>query len=124
MVKMTFDTQFLANIKTSLEQERDRLTTELSQLTGSGEVDAAAMPNYGDEEDENAREVADFTANKPLELSLEGSLRDVVNALDRLVDGSYGVCKYCGEPIDEKRLLARPTSNSCVECKKTLTQEA
>ena len=34
-----------------------------------------------------------------------------------------GICKYCDQPIDEKRLRARPTSGACISCKKTLTDE-
>ena len=58
------------------------------------------------------------------EETLEKMLRDVGKSLKRIEEGSYGVCKYCDKPIDEKRLLARPTSSACVECKKTLTDEA
>ncbi|MEK7623573.1 MAG: TraR/DksA C4-type zinc finger protein, partial [Patescibacteria group bacterium] len=70
-----------------------------------------------------AREVAEYTANKPLEVTLENTLRDINKALERLNKGTYGICKYCDHPIDEKRLLARPTSSACVSCKKTLTDE-
>ena len=65
----------------------------------------------------------EYTVNKPLEITLEKTLRDVKRALIAIEKGTYGVCKYCDKPIEEKRLLARPTSSSCVSCKKTLTDE-
>jgi DnaK suppressor protein len=68
-------------------------------------------------------EVAQYTTNKPLEMSLEKSLRDTNKALERLEKGTYGLCKYCKEPIDEKRLEARPISSACINCKKSLTDE-
>jgi RNA polymerase-binding transcription factor DksA len=46
-----------------------------------------------------------------------------VAALKRLEKGDYGVCRYCKKPIEEKRLLIRPTSSACVQCKKTIVQE-
>lgn len=55
---------------------------------------------------------------------LQEELRDVKKAQEALVVGTYGLCKYCHNPIDPKRLEARPASSSCVSCKKTLTQEA
>jgi DnaK suppressor protein len=55
---------------------------------------------------------------------LEKQLRDTNKALASIEDGSYGTCKHCGEPINEQRLIARPTSTSCIECKKKLTGEA
>lgn len=125
----TFSTEFLETIKTSLEELKVRLSSELSTLAKKdithkeGNVEAS-FPQYGDEEDDSVREVADYTTNKPLEITLEKTLTDVNKALDRLAKGTYGVCKYCDQPIAEKRLLARPTSSACVSCKKTLTDEA
>ena len=110
-----------------LQEEKDRLTKELGGFAKKnphvkGDYDAV-YPEYGSEEDDNAREVAEYTANKPLEITLEKTLRDIDKALDRLKKGTYGICKYCDKPINEKRLLARPTSSACVSCKKTLTDE-
>lgn len=123
-----FSKEFLDTIQTSLKELKVRLSSELSTLatkdsSKKGDLDAS-FPKYGDSEDDNAREVADYTTNKPLEITLEKTLVDVDKALDRLSKGTYGICKYCDEPIAEKRLLARPTSSACVSCKKTLTDEA
>lgn len=122
-----FSQDFLQKIEEQLKQEKVRLEKELAKFTTknphvSGDFDAT-FPEYGDKEDENAQEVAQYTTNKPLEIALESELRDVGKSLERLKKGDYGVCKYCKKPIDEKRLLARPTSGACVSCKKTLTQE-
>jgi DnaK suppressor protein len=38
-------------------------------------------------------------------------------ALERVEDGSYGVCVACGEDIDERRLMARPVATHCIDCK-------
>jgi len=35
----------------------------------------------------------------------------------------YGKCKYCGEDIPVKRLLARPASSACVGCKEKLMSQ-
>ena len=124
-----FDPGFIAEIKETLLQEEEKMRKELSSFahrnpkTSVEEYDAD-FPNYGDEEDDNAREVADFTVNKTLEVALEKNLRDVQNALKRIEDNTYGICKYTGEPIEKKRLLARPTSSSSVTAKKVLTNEA
>ncbi len=126
--KNAFSKEFLVKIKEVLLGEKERLEKELAKFTKKnvhveGDYDAS-FPEFGDKEDENALEVAQYTTNKPLEISLEKTLRDVNKSLDRLEKGDYGVCKYCDNPIEEKRLLARPTSGACVSCKKTLTQEA
>ena len=121
-----FTTEFLEQIHVLLKEEETRLSSELSRFN-SKPTDSngdTVMPDYGEKDDENALEVAEFTANKPLEMTLEKTLRDVLQSLERLKKDGYGICKYCEKPIDEKRLLARPTSSACVSCKKSLTDEA
>jgi len=41
---------------------------------------------------------------------------EVVAALTRVQDGSYGKCVDCGQPVPEGRLEARPTTARCVAC--------
>lgn len=43
-------------------------------------------------------------------------LREIEDALDRLRDGSYGVCADCGIAISQKRLDAIPWAVYCVTC--------
>ncbi len=119
--KSSFSVEFLDKVKKILLAEKTRLSSETVEIGG---VNDSAFPEYGEGEDDNAREIADFTANKPVEVALENELRDIKKSLQRLEEGTYGICKYCDSPIDEKRLLARPTSSSCVSCKKTVSQEA
>lgn len=121
------DTAFLEQMKTSLEAEKVRLEQELSRFAhrnpNAKDDFNTDFPNMGDKSDENASEVAQFSDNLSLEEQLEKALRDVSAALKNIEEGKYGVCKYCGTEIAEKRLEARPTSSSCIQCKKTLTQE-
>ncbi len=121
--KSAFSADFLAQVKTALEEEQRKLTAELGQFTDHSGGKDTSFPEYGDNLEDNAQEVTDFLSNKPVEMTLEKSLRDVKAALKRVAEGTYGICKYCDKPIAEKRLLARPTSSSCVDCKKTLTDE-
>jgi len=81
----------------------------------------ARFPEYGDDEEENASEISDFSSNLALERHLEKMLKDIKNALASIEKGTYGKCKYCKQEINEKRLLARPTSSSCMACKIKLT---
>lgn len=124
----TYPKEFLDEIRTNLEAEKVRLETELgkfaTKVPGNTVDYEADFPEYGDEEDDNVHEMEKYVVDKSLEETLESTLRDVIKSLKRLDEGTYGICKYCDKPIGEKRLLARPTSSSCVECKKTLTQEA
>jgi len=106
--------------KTKLEKELADFTQKNPHVKDDFD---SKFPEYGDKEDENAAEVADYAARIPLEQNLEKTLRDVNKALESIKKKTYGVCKYCKKPIEEKRLKIRPTSSACVECKKAITQE-
>ncbi|MBU1126364.1 MAG: TraR/DksA C4-type zinc finger protein [Patescibacteria group bacterium] len=119
---------FIDEMRQKLEEEYKKLENELSQFAHrntktSGTDFDTKFPEYGDDEDENASEIADYSNNLSLERELEKALRDVESALKRLEKGIYTTCKYCESEISEARLRARPTSTSCIACKKTLTQE-
>lgn len=43
-------------------------------------------------------------------------LKAIKLALIAVEEGDYGFCKRCGEPIDIRRLRARPESPCCVPC--------
>ncbi len=123
-----FSDDFLAMIQQSLLKEKEQLERDLAKFAKPNphaveEDFDSTFPDYGDKEDENAAEVADYAANLSIEQDFEKILRDVNDALDRMKKGTYGICKYCKKPIQEKRLLARPTSSACVECKKAIIQE-
>lgn len=124
-IKSPFSDELLKKIKALLLEEQTKLQKEVAKFSkNSRGASESAFPDYGDKEDENAAEVAEYVVNLSLEENLEKSLRDATQSLDRLNKGVYGICKYCQKPIEEKRLLARPTSSSCMSCKKTITQEA
>ncbi|NVM20400.1 MAG: RNA polymerase-binding protein DksA [Desulfobacterales bacterium] len=38
-------------------------------------------------------------------------------AIERIDNGTYGICESCGEEISIKRLKARPVTTQCIECK-------
>jgi DnaK suppressor protein len=50
-------------------------------------------------------------------------LGKIVGALERLTDGTIDECESCGERIGFKRLLARPVTTLCIDCKEEREKE-
>lgn len=98
----------------------EALNTFATKESGNANDFTSTFPDYGEESDENAQEVGQYSTNIATEEILEKTLRDVDLAIKQLDEGTYGICKYCHQEIDEKRLLARPFSSSCVKCKSQL----
>lgn len=44
-------------------------------------------------------------------------IKKIKEALNRIENGSFGVCEQCGEDITIKRLQVRPVTTQCIECK-------
>ena len=43
----------------------------------------------------------------------------LVQALERIEDGSFGVCVICKDLIPEERMMEVPNATKCVDCKET-----
>ena len=93
---------------------------EIIKITGVDINHRVKFPEYGDKADENAQEIDEYSTNLATDKVLESTWRDIISALDRIAQGSYGICKYCQKPIGKKRMLARPVASTCVECKTKL----
>lgn len=121
---MAISKETIAQIKEELEKRREQIIRDLGGITKKDEHEKdehrAMFPEYGDKLDENAQEITEYSTNLATEKILEDTLRDINDALARIEKGTYGVCKYCGKDINEKRLLARPVASACIECKTKL----
>lgn len=53
-----------------------------------------------------------------LEDSAMAEVAEIRKALERIEDGTYGICAACGEDINEKRLQALPYAIQCINCAK------
>ena len=42
----------------------------------------------------------------------------IKEALERIENGTYGICEECEEEISKARLKARPVATLCIECKR------
>ncbi len=65
------------------------------------------------------------TASSESGLAFIGRLRErervliqkIDSALQKIEDGTYGVCASCEEDIGLERLMARPVADLCIDCK-------
>lgn len=120
------DKNIIEQIRKDLLEKQIQIKQELSEFTNKSSATkddyVTEFPNYGDQYDENAQEVSQYTTDIETERVLENTLKDIDNSLKAIEKGTYGICKYCGKEIEEKRLLIRPFSSACVSCKTKLQQ--
>jgi DnaK suppressor protein len=104
-------------IKTKLFRQKEALLSEaesaLNELPGQ-----TIFPDLGDQ--------ATAETDRNFMLRLRGReqrlLKKIEEAIERIDNGTFGICDDCGNEIDIKRLDARPVTTMCIECK-TLQEE-
>ncbi len=65
--------------------------------------------------EEEADELQEYDNMISLEHSLEQKLKDVEHALEKIGQGTYGICEKCGKEIEEERLKAAPEAKFCMK---------
>jgi RNA polymerase-binding protein DksA len=116
------DKKALAQIRKTLEEERAELLrrdAELEQAT----FDATQSDMTGEVGlDEDFADAGTATFDRERDLSIRNNIRDLVDqitrSINRIDEGTYGICERCGRPIDAARLKALPHALLCMDCKR------
>ncbi len=80
------------------------------------EMTSGVKENFPDPNDR-----ASLEADRNFELRIRDRERKLIakmqEAIRRIDDGTFGSCDNCGGLISEKRLMARPVTTQCIDCK-------
>jgi len=99
--------------KVSIEKELESFAKKDDSPKGDWETKYPNRENGNMEEE--ADEVQEYGNLLPVEHSLELKLRDVNSALEKMENGTYGICEKCGKKIEEERLLVCPEAKTCLK---------
>jgi DnaK suppressor protein len=103
-----------------LELFRVMLTQKVAELLEDAGKTVSEMTvskeNFPDPNDR-----ASLESDRNFELRIRDRERKLIakmqEAIRRIDEGTFGICGDCGGPISEKRLLARPVTTQCIDCK-------
>lgn len=116
---MALDSETLNILKEKLVAEKARIEDELNRIgkptTNAGDF-STNFNEIGTDEEDNASEVEEYTDNLALEATLEKQLKEIIEALERMNNGTYGKCTNCDAEIPKERLLAYPSAKTCIKC--------
>ena len=108
-----------AAIRRALEAGRAGTLDQIESLRRDfdGIVASAALTGADDEHDPEGATIAFERAQLSMLIeTARGSMAELEQALERVLNGSYGRCEVCGEAIPAERLEARPATARCVAC--------
>ena len=108
----------LAEVRGELNADRDRLRSELN--LAEHELHDL-MRDAGDGAGNDQADVGSTTFERDHEMSLANNAREMLaqteHALQRIENGTFGVCEGCGQPIGKMRVMAFPRATLCLSCK-------
>jgi DnaK suppressor protein len=102
-------------VRETLEVRLAGLDAELGELTAVPRDPVAAV-SFGKRIGDGTTEAVERLAKVGAAEQLAAMRADVLRALEKLDDGTYGLCDRCGATIPDERLAARPWSVLCVRC--------
>jgi DnaK suppressor protein len=114
--------------KTFLKTARETLVNMKKQLLDEIQKDFKEGRELSKDEGMDAYDLASEERAREINLILNdrdrGKLQAIDDALDRIDDGSYGMCESCESEIAEGRLVAMPFTRLCVQCQADRETEA
>jgi DnaK suppressor protein len=118
------DLNFFRNLLTRrleellMEAERTRYQVKENDEPAS---DPMELVKENDEPASDPMELASNQFDRDFLLRLRDRERKLMvkikEAVERIENGTFGICEECGEKISQKRLRARPVATLCIDCK-------
>ena len=106
--------------KEKIEYFKDLLTKKLEGLLAEA---FKTIEDMSDEEETfpDPTDRASLESDRNFLLRIRDRERKLIikinEALERIENGTFGICEVCGEEISEERLRARPVTTLCIDCK-------
>jgi DnaK suppressor protein len=99
---------------------RYMLSQKMSELLDEAEKTVFDMTT-GKENFPDPNDRASLESDRNFELRIRDRERKLLakiqEAIKRIDDSVFGMCEVCGGDISEKRLVARPVTTLCIDCK-------
>ena len=104
----------IEKIKKSLVRRKEELEEQLAQM----HEDESIYPPETTGQDIGDQTISSIieTLRNTLQDTELGEYKRIVNALQKIEEGTYGICIDCEKDIAEKRLKSYPNASRCVVC--------
>lgn len=121
VIEMTTKPEKIHSMKPEkLQTFRYLLTQKMNELLDEADKTVTDM-TIGKENFPDPNDRASLESDRNFELRIRDRERRLIvkiqEAIKRIDDGVFGMCEVCTGPISEKRLLARPVTTLCIDCK-------
>lgn len=107
------------NLKEQLEKDLVTVIAELQSIgyqnteTGDWEVKLQTEELQSADENTEADAIESWHEDRAVLAALEVTYRNIKRALEKIEQGTYGICEICGTTIADARLEFLPTARTC-----------
>jgi DnaK suppressor protein len=119
--KAPYTKKELAEVRKLLEEELGVLRKQAEEIEESSFRNPQSELTGEVAFDEEYADAGTATFERERDLSLSNNIKDLTekieHALDRIEQGSYGLCERCGRPIEKARIKALPYATLCIKDK-------
>ncbi len=108
--------KLVSNTKDRLKERRRHLSKEINSRLSKFNRSSECWVT------DTAYIASNIMENNTVMSIAQGEAREITqidNTLKKMKNGEYGVCEYCGDNINEQRLIAIPFVSLCIKCKET-----
>ena len=113
--------RFLQEQRALLDAERASYESQAAALKAQADQLAQEMEPGDIQFDDESGEGGTANVDRERDLALSAQARvavdEIDHALQKIANGTYGVCERCGQAIPKARLKALPHARLCVSCK-------
>ena len=117
--KPAYTKKELEGLRGRLLEERRELESQLATIEESSFATSQSDLSGEVSFDEENADAGTFTFERERDLSIENNVRDLLakidRALERMDEGTFGICVRCGKPIEKARLKALPYVDLCIK---------
>jgi DnaK suppressor protein len=100
--------------KSSLESKKVELEQSIADLTEAHPKPISTIDAHDEDLEDIATDFQEIQEEQSILVNQQALLTQVEGALQRLADGTYGLCAEDNKPIPPQRLVAIPWAERCV----------
>ncbi|MCC6313071.1 MAG: TraR/DksA C4-type zinc finger protein [Thermomicrobiales bacterium] len=121
------DRETIEALRTDLVKRRVTIIREVVGMAGEiqslGEEQGDEGGSLGNHFADDGSSMSEAERLSTISADLDGLLTQIDAALERMDEGTYGICQRCGKPIAKERLEAFPYVAHCIDCQAKLERQ-
>jgi len=119
--------QDIQKFQAKLLSEKKNIESQLSEFAIKDNAKSydfnTKRENLGFSPEDDALEEENFLRNIVIEQALEQRLKEIMEALAKIDNQTFGICERCHKPIEEAKLEVNPASDFCISCNKIVSKQ-